>query len=365
MVTKSSHSAPAAVAERIVPLAAAAGRKNGNKWKPPTASDSLLIVTGGFNTKCEVAKSVRYTINGTTAHYVELDKNTQWFLKGVGGPKTYKGDLKAVNVISAIRDKWSEAAVAEQKACGDADGDVDADDEDDPMCALQSICPTSKAKPRKQRSVPPRATVYDLEMPKRPRCAVREPGAMVTVSVYKHGGYLTRASHLFLRSDCIEWLLSYGADELHFQGIQGDLPVDAVAAIAGENANCAAVADLNLEWDFVQRHWDAAFVSGRYVGTTRRFRITEATASRWEQITQLLPHLVATHCPAWTAYSDRKAVAKEIASAWGEAVVTEGIGLFETVWGEDAAVEEERASTKSRRRRRQKRDTSDSDESTN
>ena len=356
------NSAPAAVAESIVPLAAAAGRKNGNKWKPPTASDSLLIVTGGFNTKSEVAKSVRYTINDTTAHYVELDKNAQWFLKGVGGPKTYKGDLKAVNVISAIRDKWSEAAVAEQEACGD--GDVDADDEDDPMSALNSICPEPKAKPRKQRSVPPRATVYDLKMPKRPRCAVRDQDATVTVSVYKHGGYLTRASHLFLRSDCIEWLLSYGADELHFQGIQGDLPVDAVNAVAGKSANCNAVADLNLEWDFVQRHWDAAFVSGRYVGTTRRFRITDTTASRWEQITQLLPHHQATPCPAWTAYSDRKAVTKEIASVWGEAVVTEHIKEFEAVWGEDAAVAEERAPTKSRRRR-QKRDTSDSGESTN
>ena len=192
---------------------------------------------------------------------------------------------------------------------------------------------------------------------------MRDQDATVTVSVYKHGGIFSRASHLFLRSDCIDWLLSYGADELHFQGIQGDIPDDSETAVAGKNANCSTVVDLNLEWDFGQRHWDAAFVAGRYGGTTRCFRVKEIVASRWEQIQELLEDHDDNPCPLWTAYSDRKAIAKDIASVWGHAVVTGNLEAFGTVWGkEDAAVAEERGSTKGRRRGRRERDTSDSGE---
>ena len=132
-------------ASTIAPLAAAGGKKKGNTWKPVVAVDDLLIVSGGFNPKSEIAKSIRYTIDGTSFNYVELDKNAQWFLKGVGGPKTSKGDLKAVQVMAEIRQKWVDTTAVADLAKRDADvaaGAEDSGDDDDPMNALSSLDPT-------------------------------------------------------------------------------------------------------------------------------------------------------------------------------------------------------------------------------
>ena len=46
--------------------------------------------------------------------FLELDKNAAWFLKGVGGPKTQKGSLKAVDVLQLLRKTFDDlTAVAE------------------------------------------------------------------------------------------------------------------------------------------------------------------------------------------------------------------------------------------------------------
>ena len=228
------RSATAAVAAppttTLLPIAAI-GSKCGSKWKSVVVTEDVLIVTGGFNTRPEVAKSLLYTTD-TTHSYVELDKNSAWFLKGVGGPKTSKGDLKAVQVLQEIREKFvaatsgdSVTAVAELK--DEAEG---SDDADDPMNALdtilETVAPKAKNKAKKPlNSTPTRAMVQELVMPKRPTCTARDQDATITISVYKRGSQVRSGKHnLYLRSDFIEWLLSYAADELHFQGIQCDIP---------------------------------------------------------------------------------------------------------------------------------------------
>ena len=73
-------------------------------------TQSLVNVKGGFNTSYVIAKSISYTIGDTTHLFVQLDKNALWFLKGAGGTKTRKGDLKAIKVLHDIRDKFNDAS---------------------------------------------------------------------------------------------------------------------------------------------------------------------------------------------------------------------------------------------------------------
>ena len=144
------RSATAAVAApptaQLQPLAASSGRKRGINWKSVVVTEDVLIVTGGFNTRPEVAKSILYTTD-TTHSYVELDKNSAWFLKGVGGPKTGKGDLKAVQVLQEIREKFSAVTAVAAELKDEAEG---SDDADDPMNALdtilESVAPKAKQK---------------------------------------------------------------------------------------------------------------------------------------------------------------------------------------------------------------------------
>ena len=60
---------------------------------------------------------------------------------------------------------------------------------------------------------------------------------------------------VFVRVDCVEWLLAYGADELRLQGVT---PMRVVQA-APQAGNCAAVAGLHLEFDFNATAWWVAF----------------------------------------------------------------------------------------------------------
>ena len=62
------------------------------------------MITGGFNAKGELAQSIQYKCTDNVTHtFVALHKEAQWFVKGVGGAR--KGELKAVNVLTMIRQK--------------------------------------------------------------------------------------------------------------------------------------------------------------------------------------------------------------------------------------------------------------------
>ena len=71
-----STSAETAVAETsktaMVPLAESS--HNRGTWKPVEVAADVLNVRGGFNTKNEVASSIRYQTGTTTCRFVELDK---------------------------------------------------------------------------------------------------------------------------------------------------------------------------------------------------------------------------------------------------------------------------------------------------
>ena len=76
--------------------------------------------------------------------------------------------------------------------------------------------------------------------------------------------------NLYLRADCIDWLLSYGADELAYQGVEA-----APATPPCEDANCDSVENLRLEWDFHTKTMIGKLVAGPAAGTTKELSIKD------------------------------------------------------------------------------------------
>jgi len=305
---------------------------------------STVCLSGGFSSSLSTAPSIEYTLGSTTTLFVQLDKNATWFLKGVGGPSTQKGDLKAVEVLEVIREKFhvafgdpteTAAAVAEGGLAAVADVEHESQpqgDEDDPMNALDDVVePVPKAGTKPPAKVPrnkqtARAEVQDVVMRKRPPCAGGEQGETTVISVYrKPGSALRNKAQLYLRVDSLDWLLSYAADELHFQGV-----ARTELEQPPSKGNCPAVADLHLEWNFSDKAWDASFLAGPVAGVRQRFSLAELSRDRWTKLK--LMSLVNGDLKLANKLSQKQA-AKEIMMLWGQAVLRNEGEVFQQEWG--------------------------------
>jgi hypothetical protein len=336
----SSSAAPAVAVTSMTPIAAASKKatKRG-KWKPVEIGEGMICVSGGFSRTPSNANSIKImnSISNTMEVFVQLEKNGHWFLKGVGGPGTQKGDLKSVHVMNDIRVQFDEvcAGIQDLHSAVAAEEDESQDEELDPMDALDDVqlaepaalakLNTGRRTIRKQkRSL--RSTIQQLDMPTRPACAGREQDGTTMIHVYRKAGTSARNfGNLFLRLDALDWLLSYGADELHFQGVMRPEP-----APAAPKGNCPAVADLHLAWDFGDKAWDAEFVSGEHAGTKRRFFVADLTRDRWNRMkrseivevdVQIANRLV------------KKNAAKHFITIWCEAIKSNEGPRFEQEWG--------------------------------
>ena len=302
----------------LTPMAARSGHRRGGTWKQVKLSQEHLIMSGGFHAKFEVVPVILYQSGTTTHRFVELNKNAQWFLKGVGGLQTSKGDLKAVQILQAVGVQFL-LAVAGLDAEAEA---PDADSGEDPMEQLDDVLiPTAKAKTKGQAKPNlKQALVQEFEMPKRPPCTGTDQKDTIVISVYRKAGKGKGRGSYFLRSDFLDWLLSYAADELHFQGV-----VRAPSPEAKE-ANCPAVADVHLRWDFGVKGWYAEFVSGPFVGATRCFQVVELTSWRWGRMAEL------SFVGLRTNSSAQKNAAKHFITRWCQAISTSQADEFEKSW---------------------------------
>jgi len=276
-------------------------------------------------------------VGGDTYVFAELDKNATWFLKGVGGAKVRKGDLKAVQVMGLLREKLNgklgtpddDAAVAEGEASAVAAAQSDSQEADgniDPMDALDGVEEVASTiadvlPPKKQPKAPKapepvrRALAQALEVPTRPPCAdPSDTGGTTTVHLYRRALSDKRVNaRLYIRVDGIAWLLAYAADELAFQGVQ---PCeDQSPPKAG---NCTAVAGLRLEWDFNAKSWEGEFVTGPLEGTTRCIAVNQLTQGIWDKLKE------ASRVEPSTLHHrtslERKAAAKEWMTMWCAAI---------------------------------------------
>jgi len=127
-------------------------------------------------------------------------------------------------------------------------------------------------------------------MPTIPKCAqlpqsrLGEKCGQTTIHVYKKYDASqpvrnNAAYALFLRSDCLEWLLKYASLEYDYQGIEEYDPTEAKGD--PNQPNVPEVAGLRLEWDFNESAWTANFVSGSEAGDHRTMRAADISTKAW------------------------------------------------------------------------------------
>ena len=286
-------SSAADATHRLTPISLT--RADKGKWEPVAVVGGIVNIKGGYNRSGKRGSSISYQVDNTIHVFVELDKNAEWFLKGVGGTKIQKGDLKAVLALELIRELFkkkletepdAEAAVDQEQLSAVAGSQSESQEQDedfdpmDQMDDLEAVVPLSKGgKPPKIK--PPKAVVQELEVPTKPRCTGCDRDGKTVVFVYRSSDKRSNGRY-YLRVDCIEWLLAYAADELAFQGVDQAIP-EPTPSPAG---NCSEVADLRVEWDFDAKAWDATFVAGALVGTTRRMSISDLDKHVWDRLRQ-------------------------------------------------------------------------------
>lgn len=158
-------------------------KSGSGKWHPVCIKHDRVSIQGGYSSRPEAGTCIQYQVDDRVETFVELDKNATWFLKGVGGAKTQKGDLKPVLVIDMIRHTFK------LKLAGDVDttaavADAEPEEDADPMDALDEITdfvPDVKKAVLKQKNAKKetvkikrkllRTEPHQIEVATRPACA--------------------------------------------------------------------------------------------------------------------------------------------------------------------------------------------------
>ena len=305
------------------------------KWCDVSIKDAQILIKGGFNAKGELAESIQYKCaNNETHTFVALHKEAQWFVKGVGGAR--KGELKAVNVLTMIRQRAGEADFQPIDSQGsdsgpavagsDSQGSADAADYDpmDEMIALDSVAEAVSIKASNKKRKVSRASVQELQVPTRPQCVGTASQGETTIFVYTPPARKNRVPHL--RVDCIPWLLAYAADELACQGVSCG---DATSDCTPQKANCA-IENVHLEWNFDSKMWDATFVGGHAQGEFLQFGPSDVTPALLKKLRVLE---LANGWYSKSSSSSNKSAAKEYVLIWCKAVnemrIAEHNAIFE------------------------------------
>ena len=300
-----------------------------------TIEMGLLSIKGGYNTRGEAAPCIQYKTGDITHTFVKLDKNAPWFLKGVGGPRIQKGDLKPVQVLGLLRETfdqkvWGEAhEEAKEQPSAVAGSHSEPDEDIDPMEAMDDLVeavPHANKKPRTTHHND-RAMLEELVVPARPPCVGCDKDDKTVVCVYRKPRSEKRSNgNLFLRVDCIAWLLAYAADELSCQGVVPSSP-DPIDRQAG---NCSAVAGLHLQWDFTAKAWEAKFVAGALVGTTKAMCVHDLNTDMWGKLKK-----ESRLQNSWSRATEtqKKDAAKEFITLWCAAIARNEAAEFEATWG--------------------------------
>ena len=186
------------------------------------------------------------------------------------------------------------------------------------MDALDDVAAVVK-KPTKKR-LPSRRGPVPLTMPKRPPCSGLDQEETQIIYVYLKPGNRS----LYLRIDCLDWLVSYAADEHHFQRIVREVP----QALPG-----TAVADWRVEWDFNDKVWEGTVLVGEAAGQSLRFCPQDLSKSHWDRLEHmsLVPGLFSK-----SSQFTRKLAAKEFVKLWCGATHHGKRGAFETEWCDES-----------------------------
>ena len=122
---------------------------------------------------------------------------------------------------------------------------------------------------------------------------------------------------MYLRSDGLDWLMSYAADEYHFQNVARQ-----------EEKHPPAVVEDHIEWDLNKRVWVATVDVGPNAGK-QFFNPEGLHTHQWEKLQQLS---LAEGFLSKSSFASRKVATKEFAKLWC-AATRKGEGqTFEQEW---------------------------------
>ena len=208
--------------------------------------------------------------------FCRVRKDEVWSLKCLLGPDGQKGDLKRCRAIETMRHQL--ALVEDTSAV--ADTPPSADDEFDPMCALDDtdvVHTPQKHKTRVRGKCMARDQILTITMPTHPSprfdSAVAESCAIEVIN----RGHIA----LWMNVDHVPWLINYMREELMSGGVPR-LPCSAVA-----DTNCDTPG-LHIRWNYTHNSWDATFVSGELQGTTLTSKVDNMTADKWVAIAPVM-----------------------------------------------------------------------------
>jgi hypothetical protein len=310
-------------------------------WKPVHVLEGVVNVAGGYNRVPHSAASIPYKVGDTIYTYVQIDKKATWFFRGVGGFRATRTEMRQVHVIEDIRAKFDAWQPEPESQAHAPDDDYDAMDALDVLDADGENDGTLTAKGRKttrikyEAKAKMHAEVRDIFMPMRPTCIAGDSTSTKLISVYKKPVNTSRLPALWLRTDCLNWLLAYAADELHYQGVASTLD-SAVADVQQPRiGNCPEVDDLYLAWDFGAKEWVASFVAGPCDGTIKRFGASHLTNRRWSQL-QSNDAVVGDRSTSTPTY--KKSIAKAFITKWCASITRNESGAFESDWGLGEAI---------------------------
>ena len=208
----------------------------GNDWRS-VGFTQVLSVTGGYLKKPMLIESMEVE----DEMFVKLEKNADWFLKMVGGPKLQKGGLQRTRAIETLREKSG--------------------------CALKKKKPYYRPKRIKEK-------VVSVQMPT--RALGRCDGETKSVRV------LPRSKNsLWMHLGDLPWLVCYVADELSRDGVPDQPEPENSAAAVG---NCS-VAGLSIRWDFSSNDgWEAIWVDGPFKGDVVKSSVSALTPAKWIKV---------------------------------------------------------------------------------
>ena len=324
---------------QLLPAVAAADDVS---WKPVALHSGLIGISGGFSKKPLTARYIDVPVGDNSDglkkdRFIHVNINAEWFLKGVGGKRKQKGELKGVNVLDIIRQKLRMIYYDEVK--GEAEEEADDDKDQDQMQQFFEVLETPKktsaaaAKKKEGSKGWSKSIIRDIDMPRSPECVKTEEEVVTTIVVYTPNSLSNRSWKswpIYLRVDALDWLLQFAADEQFHQGVKR-ATADERDVWMWQESMGSAVAGLNLEWDFISRVWQGEFVSGPFKGTKRRFGVRDLTKDRTSKMIEA-GILQPDTTNAMDENSLLKQQAYDVLLVWCDAISQGTDGAFEVEW---------------------------------
>lgn len=319
-----------------------AGVLSSPKWKDLSVQRNAVTLSGGRSSKVFTLSTFQVTgTGGQLEHFVTVSKRFEWFIKIVGGDKCSKGELAAVKIVDLIRSKleafnaseYDDVAVAEH----DNLASVEETDDADMLDRMNQLGPSTQVDEAPDQSRD-RATnsskrarvkshfrqIITLRMPLQPPCATTD-SAVKELRLFR-GGRTGQTVSVAVTD--LPWLLSFAADELHFQG------VDAVAEDMEppRTGNVEHIPHLLIEWNFHKKLWLAEFVAGPCAHVKRYFSPTkQLDPARWAHMQQ---KQLIQDAHAFDP-TQLKEVSKAFVIAWCDAISRNKEPDFISAWGPD------------------------------